>query len=106
MPMFKVRIAETGECFPCDSAQSVLEGMVQIGRRGIPTGCRGGACGVCRIEVLSGSFAHKAMSRSQVSEADQQQGRVLACRIFPGSDLELKVLGGIRRPVPKQEAGK
>lgn len=105
MPMFKLRIAETGECFPCDSAQSVLEGMVQIGRRGIPAGCRGGACGVCRIEVLSGSFAAKAMSRSQVSEADQQQGRVLACRIFPGSDLELKVLGSIRCPVSKQEAG-
>ncbi|HXE39074.1 MAG TPA: 2Fe-2S iron-sulfur cluster-binding protein [Azonexus sp.] len=106
MPMFKVRIAETGECFPCDSAQSVLEGMVQIGRRGIPTGCRGGACGVCRIEVLSGSFAHKAMSRSQVSEADQRDGRVLACRIFPGSDLELKVLGGMRCSVLQHEAGK
>ena len=106
MPMFKVRIAETGECFPCDSAQSVLEGMVQIGRRGIPTGCRGGACGVCKVEVVSGSFAGKAMSRCHVSEEDQKEGRVLACRIFPGSDLELRVLGAMKLSVLGAPAGK
>lgn len=102
MLMFNVRIAETGESFPCSSTQSVLEGMVQIGRRGIPQGCRGGGCGVCKIEVVSGLFAHKAMSRSHINEEDQREGRVLACRIFPGSDLDLRVLGNMKRSLGKQ----
>lgn len=100
--MFTVRIAETGESFPCSPTQSVLEGMVQIGRRGIPQGCRGGGCGVCKIEVVAGLFAHKAMSRSHITEEDQREGRVLACRIFPVSDLELRVLGNMKRSLGKQ----
>lgn len=96
---FQVCIAETGECFPCAPTQSVLEGMFQLGRRGIPKGCCGGACGVCKVEVLAGRYDMKAMSRSHVSAADELAGRVLACRIFPRSDLELRVLGVMRAAV-------
>jgi ferredoxin len=105
MTAFQVSIFETGELFFCDSGQSVLEGMARLGRRGIPLGCRGGACGVCKVEVVSGSFERKVMSRSHVSEEDEKNGRVLACRISPGSNLELRVIGGMRRSVFKQESG-
>ncbi len=94
--VFKVCIAETGECFSGDPARSVLESMCQLGRRGIPKGCCGGACGVCKVEVLAGSYDVKPMSRCHVSAADQAAGCVLACRIFPRSDLELRVLGVMR----------
>lgn len=106
MTVFQIRIIETGECFPCDSGQSVLEGMVKLGRRGIPAGCRGGACGVCKVEVVTGNLVRKVMSRSHVSEEDEKNGRVLACRISPGSDLDLHVIGGTRRSVCKQESEK
>lgn len=106
MATFDVKIAETGEHFACGGQQSVLEGMVCLGRRGIPSGCRGGGCGVCKVEVVSGAYARKAMSRDHVSEEDEREGRVLACRIFPGSDLELRVLGKMKRSVCGQEAGK
>nr|WP_319565059.1 2Fe-2S iron-sulfur cluster-binding protein [uncultured Rhodoferax sp.] len=106
MTVFQIRIIETGECFPCDSGQSVLEGMVKLGRRGIPAGCRGGACGVCKVEVVTGNLVRKVMSRSHVSEEDEKNGRVLACRISPGSDLELRVIGGMKRSVCKQESEK
>lgn len=105
MPTFSVRISQTGECFPCGSDQSVLEGMLQLGRRGIPQGCRGGGCGVCKVEVVAGSFARKAMSRCHVSEDDLREGRVLACRIFPGSDLELRVLDGATPSVLRPQVG-
>jgi ferredoxin len=103
--MFQVKIFETAELFQCDSGQSVLEGMVRLGRKGIPVGCRGGACGVCKVEVVSGSFDQKRMSRSHVSEEDEKSGRVLSCRISPSSDLELCVIGGMKRSVCKQESG-
>ena len=77
--------------------------MVRLGRRGIPVGCRGGACGVCKVEVMSGCIERKAMSRSHISEEDEKAGRVLACRILPGSDLEMRVIGGMKRSVSKQE---
>lgn len=103
MSVFQIRLFETGESFACDSAQSVLEGMARLGRRGIPVGCRGGACGVCKVEVLSGCIERKAMSRSHVSEEDEKKWQVLACRIFPSSDLELRVIGGMKRCVNQQE---
>jgi ferredoxin len=93
---FKVGILKTDQYFSCDAEQSVLAGMMQNGARGISVGCRGGGCGVCKVEVLKGCFEHKAMSRSHISEEDERQGKVLACRIFPTSDLELRVIGGIK----------
>ena len=101
--MFKITIFETGEIYSCSSDQSVLAGMVRLGRRGIPVGCRGGACGVCKVEVLAGCFKHKVMSRSHISEEDEKEGRVLACRILPGSDLVVRVMGGMKRTVINQE---
>ena len=89
----RIVIADTGETFPCRTGESVLSGMVRLGRRGIPLGCRGGGCGVCKVEVVGGDYDTKVMSRSHVSEDDLKDGRVLACRIFPRSDLRLRVVG-------------
>lgn len=90
---YNVTIEASGEVFPCDESQTVLEGMVSLGRRGIPSGCRGGGCGVCKIEILEGTFDADVMSRDHVSADDLAAGRVLACRIRPRSALRLKVIG-------------
>jgi ferredoxin len=104
MPVFQVKLSETNQFFECDIGQSVLEAMLRLGRKGIPVGCRGGACGVCKVEVLSGSFDQRRMSRSHVSEEDERNGRVLSCRISPSSDLELRVIGGMKRSIYKHES--
>lgn len=90
---FDVTIADTGEVFSCAADQTVLEGMVRLGRRGIPAGCRGGGCGVCKIEVLKGEYEAQIMSRDHVSPDDRAQNRVLACRIMPRSNLTVRVIG-------------
>jgi len=59
---FNVRLIETRERFSCSPEQSVLEGMANLGRRGIPVGCEGGACGVCKVEVLKGDYESRFMS--------------------------------------------
>lgn len=95
--VFQVKISNTDERFPCRVDQSILDGMSQqIGRKGIPVGCRGGGCGVCKVEVLSGRYERKVMTRAHVSTDDESQGKVLACRIFPRSDLELRVIGTMK----------
>ena len=88
-----ITIEETGETFPCSSAQSILAGMERLGKRGVPVGCRGGGCGVCKIEIISGTYVSGVMSRTFVSLADEAAGRVLACRVRPTSDIRLRVLG-------------
>jgi ferredoxin len=97
MTTFTVSLLDTGERFPCKHDTSVLAGMANLGRRGIPCGCRGGGCGVCKVQVLSGQYQARAMSRAHISETEQQAGKVLACRIYPDSDLSLKVLGSLQR---------
>jgi ferredoxin len=99
MIYFNVTIEETGETFRCSPQESLLAGMERLGKKGIPVGCRGGGCGVCKVEITSGSFAKRVMSRDYVSAEDELAGRVLACRVKPTSDISLKVLGKMAKNV-------
>lgn len=94
---YVITLEETQERYTCAESQHLLQGMESLGRRGIPVGCRGGGCGVCRVQVLSGSYTSKPMSREAISAADEANNVVLACRCFPTSDLSLKVLGRLEK---------
>ena len=85
----EVLIEDTGERYDCDEQETVLNGMARLGRKGIPVGCRGGGCGLCKVQVLSGEFDCGRMSRRHVNAIDREQGLVLACRLFPRSDLAI-----------------
>ena len=104
MIYFNVVIEETGESYRCSPQESLLVGMERLGKKGIPVGCRGGGCGVCKVEITDGSFTKKVMSREYVSLEDEAAGRVLACRVMPTSDIRLRVLGkmgkNVYRPLP------
>lgn len=98
-------IEETGESYRCAQSESVLIGMERLGKRGIPVGCRGGGCGVCKVEVTAGSFTKRVMSRAYVSAEEEAANQVLACRIFPTSDLRLRVLGKMAKNVLRPPLG-
>ncbi len=73
-----------------------------------PRAAVGGGCGVCRVRVWSGQFRSKAMSKAHINEEDLRQGVVLACRVFPQSDMEISPksrCGAILlcRPAPPQK---
>ena len=55
----------------------------------LPAGCRRGGCGVCRARVLEGTYAKAPMSRAHISGEDEEKGLILACSIYPLSDLSL-----------------
>lgn len=95
--LFIIGIEDTGETYVCSPAQNLLRAMERLGREGIPVGCRGGGCGVCKIQVLEGEYRARKMSRAHVSAAEEAAGIGLACRMFPCTDMRLKVLGTIRR---------
>ena len=75
----------------------MLATMKRIGARGIPVGCRGGGCGICKVQVLTpGRYRTLKMSRAQISEDDEAIGICLACKLIPESDLTLRPLGVLR----------
>lgn len=59
--------------------------------RRLPVGCRRGGCGICRVRVLGGRYRSDLMSRSHISAEDEAAGVVLACCIYPQSDLSLRL---------------
>lgn len=91
--------------FEARSDEHLLRGMERLGRRGIPVGCRGGGCGVCKVQVLAGDYRTIKMSRDCVSSAEQAQGYALACRLYAESDLEIRVVGKMSRAFNRTEQG-
>lgn len=90
---YKVHIGNTGEEYVCSSDVNLLRGMEYLSRKGIPVGCRGGGCGVCKVRISSGEYRTQKMSRAYVTREEEMEGVVLACRAFPQSEIHLEVLG-------------
>ncbi|NMM28270.1 MAG: 2Fe-2S iron-sulfur cluster binding domain-containing protein [Glaciimonas sp.] len=101
-----VRLLQTGETYVCSSEETLLQGMARMGRKGIPSGCLNGGCGVCKIAIRSGNIKKTgAMSRAHISEQDEAQGVVLACRVVPLSDVELDVMGCMKKTILCMQCG-
>lgn len=99
MAAFEITILDTGERYRCVDYRSLLEGMEALGKKGIPVGCRGGGCGVCKVRVETGTYTRRVMSREHISEQEEAAGIVLACRCKPTSDITLAVLGSMKKNV-------
>lgn len=89
----RIRLEGTDDAFDCPAENNVLRSMEALGRKGVPVGCRGGGCGVCKVQVVSGDYYVRRMSRACVTGAEQEQGVVLACQLYPRADLALRVIG-------------
>ncbi len=89
-----VSITNSGETCRCRTDESLLEGLRRTGKRGVPVGCRGGGCSVCKVEIASGRYVQfRPMSREYVSDDDVAEGRVLGCCIRPHTALEITAIG-------------
>jgi ferredoxin len=101
-----IRLLQTGETYDCSGEESLLQGMARIGKKGIPAGCLNGGCGVCKVAIRSGAVKKTgAMSRAHVSEQDEAQGVALACRVAPAGDVELEVIGCLKKTLLRTPCG-
>lgn len=99
MSFYNITIGDTGETYRCRPEETLLVGMERLGKRGIPVGCRGGGCGVCKVRIEQGEYQKRVMSRDHVSVEEEAAGIVLACRVRPASDIHLAVLGCMKKKV-------
>jgi 3-phenylpropionate/trans-cinnamate dioxygenase ferredoxin reductase subunit len=104
-PKVSVLVAQTGESFACATTESLLQGMLRLGRKGIPVGCVNGGCGVCKVRVVEGTCqALGPVSRAHVSASEEAQGFTLACRVAPQTAVRLEVVGKFEKPFCKGAA--
>jgi len=109
-PCAEVEVAQTGECYPCALAESLLRGMLKLGRKGIPAGCINGGCGVCKVRIIEGQVRELGpISRKHVSVEEQAQGYVLACRVAPlhsgaSGRVRLEVCQKLNKPFSRSQS--
>ena len=104
-PKHAVCIANTGESYPCAGDESLLRGMLKLGRKGVPAGCVNGGCGVCKVRVVEGTVASLGpVSRAHVSAEDERCGVTLACRVAPTSAVRIEAIGKFQRPFSSRAA--
>lgn len=98
-PKVNVCVAQTGESYPCATTESLLRGMLKLGRKGIPAGCVNGGCGVCKVRIVEGTVTSLGpVSRAHVSVDEECRGITLACRVAPATAVQLQVLGKLEKP--------
>jgi len=96
-PRYRITIAPTGDSFVCAADETILAALARQGRRGIPSGCHGGGCGVCKIAITQGQTHAAPMSRAHITTEDEKSGLGLACRLYPRSDITLHVVGKLHK---------
>jgi ferredoxin len=91
----QVTIHDTGEVFRCADDVHVLAAMELARCHGIPVGCRNGGCGACKVRITTGSYQTRKMNRAVLSAAEEADGCVLACKLYPQGDITVKALGRV-----------
>lgn len=105
MQAHRIEVSPGGDSFNCAGDMTVLRAMECLSRKGIPVGCRGGGCGVCKVRVLEGTYRTGTMSRACVSVDEEAQGYALACKLIPDTDLRLQVIGKMARSFDAERGG-
>ena len=83
---FEVELARSGEAFVVDSGMSLLEALEAHGRT-VPSMCRQGVCGECRLPVRAGAVLHRDL---YLSQAERDAGdATMACVSRAAGRLEL-----------------
>ncbi|GGN51539.1 hypothetical protein GCM10011579_007510 [Streptomyces albiflavescens] len=81
---FMIGTVGSAPAFPCSPGQTVLDAANAVGVA-LPQSCGEGACGTCRVRVLSG--AYETDDRGMFSADELAAGWRLACQTLPTEDL-------------------
>jgi ferredoxin-NADP reductase len=93
-PVTSLKIAETGAALNVGANETLLAALERQGYRP-DFSCRAGACGVCKLRVLSGQVNPVG---DALSAAERRAGYVLSCVAKPVGDVTLA--SGGRAPAP------
>jgi ferredoxin len=67
----------------------ILDTAIRNGVK-IKVGCKGGGCGICKIQILEGDVDRGHSARSVLPLNEIEDGFALACQTRPNSDVVIK----------------
>ena len=97
--MQKIRLHPSGREVECPPGDTVLGALERAGYA-LPNNCRAGACGECKVKVLSGQFDQGMVLDMALSQDERKQGFGLMCMAKPLS-AELVIEWGTEDAKPK-----
>jgi len=82
---FKITFKKAGKTFEWEGGFNNLLDFAE--EKGIPleNGCRIGACGTCKVKLISGSVTME--TEEGLDDSDKAAGMILSCVAVPESDL-------------------
>jgi len=97
--MARIVMQPSGKSVDCTSGDTVLMALEKAGYA-LPNNCRAGACGECKVKVLSGQFDQGMVLDMALSQDERRHGYGLMCMAKPISD-ELVIEWGTEDARPK-----
>lgn len=88
---FRVSVRQFEAPFAVEMGQTILEAAIARDLP-YPHGCRSGNCGACKSELISGEVEMSPYSDFALTDAEKDNGLILACRAVPWSDCEVKFI--------------
>ena len=88
-----VFVETTGESYECGFDELVLDAGLNAGLH-LPHNCRGGACGECKVQVVSGEVDPGWAMNFGIDDAERAEGKCLICQAKPLTPaLRIRSLG-------------
>ena len=87
MPL-KIEFRKSGKTFEWDSSFGNLLDFAEAKGIQIESGCRIGACGTCKVKLLSGSAVME--TEDGLNDEDRANQMILPCVATPESDLVIE----------------
>ncbi|NWO07242.1 MAG: 2Fe-2S iron-sulfur cluster binding domain-containing protein [Alteromonadaceae bacterium] len=97
--MARIVIQPSGKVVECKGNDTVLMALEQAGYA-LPNNCRAGACGECKVRVLSGQYDQGMVLDMALTEEERRAGCGLMCMAKPISD-EMEIEWGDAEARPK-----
>ena len=83
---FQVNVLPSGRQFSCDADETILSAALRAGI-GLPYGCKNGACGSCKGQLMEGTVAHGSHQQKALSDDEEAQGSALFCCAVPQTNI-------------------
>ena len=87
---FQITVGPSGRQFSCGADETILAAALRADI-GLPHGCKNGACGACKGEIITGQTVLGKHQDRALSAEEITQGLSLMCCTSPVSDVSIEV---------------
>jgi toluene monooxygenase electron transfer component len=84
-----IRLVDTDVVFECATGDTITRAGLRAGLA-LPYECNTGACGTCKMELVSGDIESLRPDAPALTDRDRAKRRVLGCQAQPRSDCTVK----------------